>query len=701
MAVPAPSRLRRFVLAVSTAGLCLLAALVILGAADIENAVDRHLLLLALAVLAAELMPIRMPRYQGELTTSTTFAYAVLLLYGLPVVVVVQAVASIVADVAGRKPLTKILYNVAQYTIAWAAAAAALRLMVGHPLMGQESVDQHLLAVLAAGGVFFACNYGLATIPGAITGGTPIRIALARSFTFQGTTAALLIGFAPVVAVAADHDPLLVPLLFLPVLATWRSGVLAARNETQAREDALTGLPNRLAFREQVEDAIGRAAPRGRAAVVVVLDLDRFKEVNDALGHDHGDRLLRGAGERLAGAAGTCTLARLGGDTFAALVPDADGAHEGEALAEALCDALRVPVDVDGVEVELSASAGIAASPEHATDAEALIRRAEVAMYQAKQGIGAPAVYDPAHHRFTAERLAMVGDLRRAIEAGEIEVHYQPLADVRGGEVLAVEALVRWERRGRGIVMPADFVPIAEHTGLIRPLTRLVLERALGQVAAWQREGIELDVSVNLSPRNLMEPGIVEQVAEQLAAAGLEPSRLVLEITETAIMADELRARTVLERLSQMGVGLAVDDFGIGHSSLAYLKRLPVDELKIDRAFVAGLADDRSDAAIVRSTIAIARDLGLRTVAEGVEDQEAWDRLAVLGCDLAQGFLLGRPMPAAELTRWLRARTAEPAAGPAAFRRRLRPAPTVAGPEVAPAVELPPAAELPPGAAQA
>jgi diguanylate cyclase (GGDEF)-like protein len=669
MAVPASPRLTRFVFAVSTAGLG------VTGAAELDLA------LLALAVVASEFLPIRTPRYQGELTASTTFAYAVLLLYGIPVALAVQALASVIVDVSDRKGARKAIYNVAQLTIAWAAAGVALRLLVGRSEYGLDAIDGHLGAVLVAGGVFFAVNYVLATIPGAIATGAPIRGALAGTFLFQGTTTALLIGFAPVVAVAAHHDAVLVPLLFLPVLATWRSGVLAARNELQAREDALTGLPNRLSFREQVAEAIETATRRGRSAVVVVLDLDRFKEVNDALGHDHGDRLLRGAAERLAGAAGSCTLARLDGDTFGALVRDADGARDGEALAVALCDALRVPVDVDGIEVELSASAGIAASPEHATDAEALVRRAEVAMSEAKHHLGVPAVYDPAHHRFTAERLTMVGDLRRAIEAGELELHYQPLADLRSGDVVAVEALVRWERRRRGMVPPGDFVPLAEHTGLIRPLTRLVLERALGQCAAWHRQGLQLDVSVNLSARNLMEPGIVEQVAEQLEFAGVAPERLVLEITESTIMADPVRARAVLERLSQMGVGLAVDDFGIGHSSLAYLKRLPVDELKIDRAFVAGMAVDRSDAAIVRSTIAIARDLGLRTVAEGVEDQECWDQLAMMGCDLGQGYLLARPMAARELERWLRARSAQPAE--ARPLRRLAPAPPPAAPGIA------------------
>jgi diguanylate cyclase (GGDEF)-like protein len=672
IAGPPSPRLTRFVLAVSTVGIAVLAIALALGTNQLADAAEVHLVLLGLAVIAAEFLPIRMPRYRGELTTSTTFVYAVLLLYGIPVVLVVQTIASVAADVAGGKQLRKIVYNAAQLGIAWAAAGAALYLLIGHGLHGEEAVDEHLGAVLVAGVVFFAVNYVLATAPGALATGTRLRDELGSTLVFQGTTTALLIGFAPVVAVTAHHDPLLVPLLFLPVLATWRSGVLAARNELQAREDALTGLPNRLSFREQVAAAIDAAGP-DRCAVVVVLDLDRFKEVNDALGHDHGDRLLRGAAERLAGAAGACTLARLDGDTFGALVRDADGARDGEALAEALCDALRVPVDVDGIEVELSASAGIAASPEHATDAEALVRRAEVAMYEAKNDIGVPAVYDPAHHRFTAERLTMVGDLRRAIEAGELELHYQPLADLRTGEVLAVEALVRWERRRRGMVSPGDFVPLAEHTGLIKPLTRLVLERALGQCAAWRREGIELDVSVNLSARNLMEPGIVEQVAEQLADAGLASERLTLEITESTIMADPVRARAVLERLSQMGVALAVDDFGIGHSSLAYLKRLPVDELKIDRAFVGGLSVDRSDAAIVRSTIAIARDLGLRTVAEGVEDQESWDQLALLGCDLGQGYLLARPMPAPELERWLRARTAQRAE--ARPLRRLAPAP--------------------------
>jgi EAL domain-containing protein (putative c-di-GMP-specific phosphodiesterase class I) len=297
---------------------------------------------------------------------------------------------------------------------------------------------------------------------------------------------------------------------------------------------------------------------------------------------------------------------------------------------------------------------GIAMHPEHAGDVETLIQRADVAMYVAKESHASHAVYSSAEDQFSPGRLSMVGELRRAIENGGLVLHYQPKAELETGEVSHVEALVRWEHAERGLIPPMEFIPLAEHTGLIKPLSDYVLEEALRQCREWHDGGLELTVAVNLSVRNLLDDELPDQIASLLAKWGVPAERLLVEITESTIMADPARALEVLSRLSDMGVGLAIDDFGTGYSSLTYLKRLPVDELKIDRTFIANMAADEEDAFIVRSTIDLGRNLGLQVVAEGVEDEESWNTLADLGCDFAQGYYLSRPVPAGDLARWLK-----------------------------------------------
>jgi diguanylate cyclase (GGDEF)-like protein len=416
-----------------------------------------------------------------------------------------------------------------------------------------------------------------------------------------------------------------------------------------ALEDPLTGLPNRELFADRVDQAIRTADRELRPVALLLLDLDRFKDVNDTLGHHHGDQLLCEVGERLRGALREAdTVARLGGDEFAVLAPGATA--EGAAwVADKLRAALQQPLSVDGVALDLDASIGIALYPDHGDDAAQLLQHADVAMYVAKQAHVGFMVYDPAVDRHSPRRLALLGGLRRALDRGELVLHYQPKADLRTGQVLGVEALVRWQHPDHGLLGAGEFIPLAERTGLIHPLTRWVLDAALGQAAAWQRAGHRLSVAVNVSTRCLLDPAFSDQVRDQLAAWQVPPHLLVLELTESAVMADPARALEVLGRLHALGVGLSVDDFGTGYSSMAYLKELPVDELKIDRSFVGQMATSQSDAVIVRSTIDLGHNLGLRVVAEGVETQHAWEQLTALGCDTAQGYYLGRPVPAEEL----------------------------------------------------
>ncbi|TYP86767.1 putative bifunctional diguanylate cyclase/phosphodiesterase [Blastococcus xanthinilyticus] len=414
----------------------------------------------------------------------------------------------------------------------------------------------------------------------------------------------------------------------------------------RAQHDALTGLLNRAALVEEIERAVTEALAGGPAAAVVLMDLDRFKEVNDTLGHDVGDILLRAVALRLADELrGDTVLARLGGDEFVLLLRGCD-ADEAAQVAERALRAVRRPFPLAGVTLEVDGSCGVAVDGPGAAD---LLRHADVAMYAAKADHLGVAVYRTALDADAPAQLSLFGELRRAIREGELLVHYQPRVAVADGRVLGVEALVRWRHPERGLVPPSEFVPLAEQTGLIHPLTEAVLDQALAACRRWRDQGLALTVGVNLSARSLLDAGLADQVAALLARHGLPPACLELEITESAAMKDPERALEVLHRLRDLGLELAVDDYGTGHASLAYLTRLPVSTLKIDRSFVQTMELDTSDRTIVRSTVDLAHSLGLRVVAEGVETRATWDELGRLGCDAAQGYWLARPLPGEEL----------------------------------------------------
>jgi diguanylate cyclase (GGDEF)-like protein len=461
---------------------------------------------------------------------------------------------------------------------------------------------------------------------------------------------------AALAVLLAVTEPLLLALLGLPVLALHRAGRRADASAHQALHDVLTGLPNRALFHDRVDRALASALRDATHPVVMLLDLDRFKDINDALGHHNGDELLRQIGPRIAGVLRSSdTVARLGGDEFAVLLPTAPDADAGAEVGEKILAALAEPFVVHGVELDVGASLGIACFPQHGEDVETLVKRADAAMYLAKGTRSGSELY-VAERDGLPDALAVVGDLRRGLDDGELAVVYQPKVDLLTGEVRGVEALVRWMHPDRGLVLPASFVGHAEHTGLIRPLTMHVLEAAVVQIGDWRRSGLDLKVAVNLSVRNLLDRGLPDDVAALLSRWDVPASALELELTESTIMADPARAREILTALHDLGVGLSIDDFGTGYSSLGKLKHLPVDEIKIDRSFVTGMARDRSDATIVRSTIDLARNLGLRVVAEGVEDGEVRDQLAQLGCDLGQGYLFSAPLDGDALHGWAAAR---------------------------------------------
>ena len=432
-------------------------------------------------------------------------------------------------------------------------------------------------------------------------------------------------------------------------------GELARMAETkrQAMTDDLTGLPNRRALYHALDRAVRDSGERGQRVSVLLIDLDGFKEINDTLGHGAGDQLLEMLGPRLRSQLRReQVLARLGGDEFAVIAPNAD-ACMAMSLAQEIRGRFDAPFVIEGLSLVVDASIGIATLPDHGDSAEELIQRADVAMYRAKTTRSGAEIYAQRRDTHSRDRLTLVSDLARAVENGEIVPHFQPQAQARTGRVVGAEALVRWQHPEHGLLAPAHFLPAAEQTGLMRPLTLRVLRESIEQLVAWQALGHDLHVSVNLAVVNMLDRQLPADVASLLFEYGVPPSKLVVEVTEGIVMADPDRAATILGEMRRMGVGVALDDFGTGHSSLAWLKKLPVDEIKIDRTFVKDLHADPGAAAIVRATVDLARAFGLRTVAEGPEDEQTWRRLTEIGCDLVQGYVLSRPQPAAELTTWL------------------------------------------------
>ena len=417
-----------------------------------------------------------------------------------------------------------------------------------------------------------------------------------------------------------------------------------------ALTDDLTQLPNRTLLLDRAQSAIAHAERSGRHVAVFVLDLNRFKDVNDTLGHHKGDILLLEVAARLGNAVRSIdTVARLGGDEFAVLAVDLADSLEAIQVAERIDRTLTGAVTLGGVEVDVTASIGVALYPEHGSTIGGLLKRADVAMYDGKRARRPWTVYTTDLDPYTAERLTMVAELRRAIEQGDLYLDYQPKYDLAGRRLTGVEALVRWDHPDRGLIPPDEFIPVAEHTGLIRPLTDIVLDEALRQVRVWRDAGHVVPVAVNLSARSLLDNELPARIAGVLARHDVSPDLLILEITESVLMEDPNRAMAILKDLSALGIGLSIDDFGTGYSSLAYLKELPVAELKIDRSFVVNMSDDGRDAAIVRSTIDLGHNLGLTIVAEGVEDELALDELARLGCETAQGYFLALPQTPGEI----------------------------------------------------
>jgi diguanylate cyclase (GGDEF)-like protein len=453
--------------------------------------------------------------------------------------------------------------------------------------------------------------------------------------------AALILAFAAVIAA------------LLRLALSFREVRALSESRRQATTDELTGLPNRRYFYERLPTELQAAEANGLPLTLLVADLERFKELNDTLGHQAGDLLLQQLGPRVLDALrATDTLARLGGDEFGVLLPGCDG-DAAVAIVEQIQAILNQPFTIRGLNLHVEASIGIASFPAHAEDIHALVRRADVAMYQAKEARTGWQVYAVERDLHSRDRLRLLGDLRGAIDRRELELHYQPKVDLQSGEVNGVEALVRWRHPARGLLGPMEFIPSATRTALMRPLTLLVLDMALAQSRRWRDAGLDLSVAVNLAIPNLLDTRLPEDVAKLLSRWEVPPPQLILEVTENVVLADPERVIGVLTALKRIGVSLSLDDFGTGASALSNLRRLPLDEVKIDKSFVMALEHSHIDEVIVRSTTELAQRLGLRVVAEGVETAAVLARLKRVGCEEAQGFFLQRPAPAANIQRWI------------------------------------------------
>jgi diguanylate cyclase (GGDEF)-like protein len=660
---------RRFANATALAGLVLLAFVATQGGLSYVAEQPFAVLVLAGGVFLGELFPVRIPRRASveEITISTSFSFALLLLAGLLPAVLAQAGASVVQDVAKRKPPWRIAFNVGQYILSLGAAWMTMRLLggVAHLYSSHQVSAEELIAIVAGAGVFFVTNLVLVGTAVSLFVGTPVRTYLASDLAFSALMGMVLLCLAPMLVATVAFSPALVPLFACPMIATYLAGRQAALTEYEASHDSLTGLANRAYFRSASEAIFATEGHREWA--VLLMDLDRFKEVNDTLGHHYGDLLLHEVGQRLVKVAPQARIiARLGGDEFAVLVPQALSEPSALSVGEHIAMALHEPFEVESCVVDVDASIGIANFPADGTDIDTLLQRGDVAMYHAKDRKLAVSSYNEEHDHHSPARLALMADLRQAIETDEIEVWYQPKIDLRSDEVDGFEALVRWRHPQHGLMAPNAFLEVAEHTSLIRPLTTRVLSDAIAQARAWRDTGRRLPVAVNVSARSLLDRDFPATVAALLTRFGVEPELLCLEVTESMVMIDPTVAQTTLHALHRQGVRLSIDDFGTGYSSLAYLARLPVHEVKIDRSFLLDIVGDHGKAAIVRATIDLGHHLGLRVVAEGLETAESIAYVRALDCDLGQGYFYAKPMPAPEAAAWLLGRSvvSSPTAAP-------------------------------------
>ena len=639
---------------------------------DPNQFMDWRILVWIAAIMIVDLMPVPMAS-SFDFSLSFPLELSVAILYPPPVAALIVFIASAdVREIRGELPPLTALFVRSQIALAVVAESEVFRgladLEDGWFIVGPT--------VLLAAVVGYAVNTLLVAEWQALRRRVPLETILRQMHSgVLGEFVVSYMGlalFSVMVAITTQTIGLWAIAVFIAPLAfAWQmlhrthslqitSEELAEKqreNEYQAYHDHLTGLPNRLLFRERLGEAIDAAASDGRRIAVMLMDLDHFKEINDSLGHHVGDQLLAAVGPRLANTLREDDLmARLGGDEFGVLVPDVPDDETAISIARRLIEGLHHPVTVEELDLDVSASIGIAFYPDHATDADSLLQHADVAMYASKEAGTAFEIYDERVDTHKPELVMLVSQVRPGIDQGQFRMYYQPKIRLSDGRVAGAEALIRWHHPALGRLAPGDFLPLIEKTVLLEPLTHWALNDVLRTWRRWSEDGIRIPVAVNVSPRTLLDADLPDVVGQLLDRWGVPPRFLRLELTENFLVADSGRSDAVLHGLSRVGVGLSIDDFGTGFSSLSYLKRLPIEEIKVDRSFVSHMLERVEDFTIVRATVELGRNLGLRVVAEGVQDRDTFDRLGDFGCDEAQGFYLSRPLEPEDFWEWLSTR---------------------------------------------
>ncbi|MDP9233561.1 MAG: EAL domain-containing protein, partial [Actinomycetota bacterium] len=575
---------------------------------------DYRYWLLTLFVVLAELSTIqiqRQSRITEEITTSTSFSFAILLLFGPAATILALAGASAAGDVGHRKNFSRTLFNIGQYAISVGAASFVLSSLSINPVGLHHRLQfGSLLGIALAALIFYLLNTTLTNVAVALTARGPVIKFIRGDLVFQGLIDAVLLGISPLIVLIAQQQVWMLPLLLLPIAAVGRSartsvknadlaanlGLEASQRKHEALHDSLTGLANRRLLNEQLGQAFGERSRDGKNAAVLVLDLDRFKQINDTLGHANGDRVLEEVAARLTRVAATGdTVARLGGDEFAVLLPDISDTRPVEETAQKILEVLRLPMPLHGLTLDLAASMGIALYPQHGATADDLMQKADVAMYAAKELRSGFEVYSPNQHQFKREQLDLLSQVRGAIERREFVLYFQPKARLSDGTIEGVETLLRWQHPLRGLLLPAEFIPLIENTGLIRPLTLYVLRESLKQLHKWNLSELDLSIAVNVSAHSLLDPSFARQVADIAGEEDVPLTKLELELTESSVMVDPARSLETMKRLSAIGVRFSIDDFGTGYSSLAYLQKLPVTALKVDKSFVLNMRSSESN----------------------------------------------------------------------------------------------------------
>jgi len=646
--------------AVTGAGVVVLAwAVSRLGLAGLNHlAHNPRFWVIAVLVVVGEVRPIVTPGKPGPdaPVVSLAFSFAALLFWGFPVAALLRVISTTLVGGAKRKAPHRIAFNAAQFTLSLGAAGLALTSAGLHPAPSRPWLPSGagLPAVALAAIAYFVVNFLLVGTAIALHSRGPYFRTLRGNLPYQAFANFVLLSAAPLVVVIVSRSPLLLVLFLLPLTAIYVNAEISMQREHQAHHDELTGLSNRKLLVRKTEEALVQAARSGSTVGFLLLDLDRFKEVNDTLGHPAGDRLLGTVAHRLTHSVRPGDIvARLGGDEFAVLLPPVREVSAAREVAARLRAAIAEPIRLEGMSIEIEASVGLALYPDDATGFELLMQHADVAMYLAKERRSGVERYVADSDRNSPARLALLSDLRRGIDRGELELQFQPKVYLGDRRAAGMEALVRWRHPVRGTIRPDEFIPLVEHSYLMRDLTARVVEMALAQASRWWQDGLPVQVSVNVAARDLLDVGLAETISRELARTGLPPEAILLEINEQVLTSEPAHAAASAESLAALGVALSLDDFGTGYSSLIRLRQLPVSEVKIDSSFIGRLLDSADDEAIVQSIVDLVRALGLRCVAEGVESAEVAAALQVMGCDAAQGWYFSRPLSPASATAWL------------------------------------------------